>query len=90
MNLWRGEQRVRQYEIADPTKFHSPLLANGEEADHDDLELDEALYHMRIPAEQGITKVTIEHTQSTDLNARSMSGRFQEPVLNFVLPSLTW
>ena len=58
--LWRGDAMVNSYVVRNPLSLHTPLIQSGELSTHEEVELYESIYHLRLPAEQGITRVTIQ------------------------------
>jgi hypothetical protein len=66
VTLWSGDLIMREYVVRNPLHLHSPLLQSGEEAEHEDHELTESLYHLRLPANGGVTRITIEVIDEED------------------------
>lgn len=58
--LWRGDAMVNSYVVRNPLSLHTPLIQSGEFSAHEEVELYESIYHLRLPVEQGITRVTIQ------------------------------
>ncbi len=85
VKLWQGKQLMNTYVVKNPEKLYSPLDHASSDSSHDVIDVEQSIFHLRLPAEDNISLITIESMNSEGAIKSKTSLGSSSPLLDYQL-----